>query len=528
MTHDAKGQSVAGAPKKGVVFTHFQARGSAFDPYQLDTIKQKWKQLFEKYAECSSIERIFPFIDTGYRSLMQVRTSEAPWKGLSEDRRWICVARAAAEESGCADKVFPIGFDLLVDVLSALQRRAGEQKADIRLLLLGSGMKMAYDSPKIVDAILRIAGRFTGSPVFRVDEDVEPDNVAFQKLLDAYALMPNPNAIFAYSGGYGGWDFTRGDERQQALLNNYAVRTAHLAKCDSSGRWQVAPDDCKKFLDGISDMGVQQAFENAQSGGNNRHAQVISGAGFVLSAEAIRKLPPFANLDNMIVWIDDHLKRTMHEALDDLGRNAEILRIEGALFKQNRHPVGLSDRDMTYEEEELGKPSVCEYLRRLARGCIFQALFKVGTNAGPYTQRISDYFRATSSLPPIFHERRGDDGLRPPGRKLARFGRELVDVGNRRVEVVADNWKDALSASTDLPKSKGRSTAKDFVQNWLNTAKVDTTGMIQNAEQTLVYQVVEDAEQYLELLKIWPSFVSLLEGVADGSDWLFDRLAKAR
>ena len=51
---------------------------------------------------------------------------------------------------------------------------------------------------------------------------------------------------------------------------------------------------------------------------NRVSPQVISGAGLYMSHQAIHKLPPFMNLRNFVSWIDDHLKRRLHEAVGHL------------------------------------------------------------------------------------------------------------------------------------------------------------------------------------------------------------------
>lgn len=494
---------------KCVIFTHFMpGRRSVFVPGDSKRLEEEWCLRFKAYAACPSVAKVFVFISEGYRALLSIRSPEmtTPFIGLEADRELVAIIRSAARLAGCPEGfIVPIGFDSMVDVLSRLERRAKEFNRTIRLLLLGSGKHMRYDSPKMIDAILRIAGRRTGCPVFRIDDDVRPEEASLRRLLLAYASMPDlhPDAIFVFSGGYGGWDFEKENEQQQALRNNYAVRTGHLADEDN----RLDPDRCGRFLRRLSSVGAEQAFSPTRDGGNRENAQVISGAGFCLSSAAVEKLPPFANLDNPITWIDDHLKRKMHEALGDLRENGKVSRVLDALFQQDR---------------EDGVERAPAYLPTLARGCIFDALICAKGKSGPYTQAIKSYLEGRFDFPRIFEQGRERDGRRSPTRSLTEWGVELVQAGNQRAMMLAEQWRETLSQRKFVLEGVEFIPNRTIPDVHLQPLEIDGRRMVRCGSPSLVFEVLEDAEQYLELLRVWHSFVDLLKSITDGKDWLFE------
>jgi len=498
---------------KCVIFTHFHfdlKKNSVFLAKDRDRIHDLWKRRFERYRDCPSVERLFVFISVGYQALLDVRKLSAPFIGLETDRQLVKLLSKAAKSACCEPRfVVVVGFDRMVDVLSRLQRRAQERGEMISNLLLGSGKHMRYDSPKIVDAILRIAGRNTDRPVFRIDDDVEPSEKAFSLLIDAYEKISGrrSSSVFVFSGGYGGWNYDDLNEQQNALRNNYAVRTFHLAR---NGR--LEPEACELFLSGLSEIGAEQGFSRERQGGNRAKAQVISGAGFCLSYAAVKKLPPFANMNYPITWIDDHLKRKMHEALYDLGKSRRWSRIVNALFRQER-----SDHNVTGS-------GVLGYLTTLARGCICDALIRSHHGAGPYTQAIDAYLHAEVDLPKIFEQERNPDSSWA-ARLLTDFGVDLARVANERLHKVVEHWSTELSGE-ELELEGGVSfVPRRDIGLYLKPAELKGN-QVTNAQSCRVYEVLEDAEQYLELLKVWRDFVDLLEAITDGNGWLLDGTGK--
>jgi hypothetical protein len=486
---------------KCVVFTHLTAGGR-----RADRLAGEWYETIRAYQGCESVVgKVFIFVSEGWQALLDVQKSRPPFVQLTNDRELVAMLKHAAKEAKCRDGfIVPIGFDDTVNVLSRLQRYAEAHEYDIRPLFLGAGKYMRYDSPKVVDAILRITGRNTGCPVFRIDGDVNPDEASFAKLLEAYRNLPDRghSGVYVFSGGYGGWDYST--QPQEAMRNNYAVRTAHLADPATD---RLDPELCEKFMDSISKIGAEQGFSLDRNGGNVPHAQVISGAGFCLSYGAIRRLPPFSNAAYQITWIDDHLKRKLHEAIDDLGDNAGTSRVVDALFKQERQDVLAVDK-------------VSGYLMTLARGCIFDALIHSGNRPGLYAKCVKSFREGTAEFPRIFKKETktiGDFKVQ----LLSDLGLELAEIGRRRIEQVRELWGEALSGK-ELGEDKSFVPRRDMPDSFLLPPRLKGN-LVENAENCRVYEVLQDAEQYFHLLKVWPIFHTLLVDITRGDDWLFDR-----
>ena len=479
---------------KGVVFTHFSCKiDDLADNSKKNLQIDEWKERFKNYYACDKqIEKVFVFISEGYQALLATREGEAPFISLDSDRTFLEMLKEARAKTECKeDFIIPIGFDKMVSVMSKLQWAAKNSGKPLNLLLLGEGKHMRYDSPKIVDAMLRIFGRANGMPVFRIDEDVKPNPESFANLLDAYNNLPQKRGFFAFSGGYGHWEFSKEDQQQAALLNNYAARTHHLAKKSNGEKWGINVDECATFLEGLTEIGAKQSFASSDDGGNSPEAQVISGAGFCLSYEAIKKLPPAANMINPITWIDDQLKRKMHEELNDLGEN-QTCRVKDALFQQDRHKDGIPDGWMKEE-------NIKAYLSTLARGCVFNALI---SKPSPFIGQLKVYLdnaKRPASRPNIF-----ENNAKGRHTGLTPLGEKLLDLGNTRLERVISKWE--KHPNIDV---------KSFL-------KTSSTGLEDNSP---VSQILLDMDNYLYLLDIWSDFVSVLEGVPIvHNKWVFDNM----
>jgi hypothetical protein len=121
-------------------------------------------------------------------------------------------------------------------------------------------------------------------------------------------------------------------------------------------RAEPNPDFCRNFL------------ENLYKVGANPYAQVISGAGLCLNDSAILDLPPFSNMKQNVMWIDDHLKHSLHHELRHFGwRRKHSLhgRIENASFKQLRF---LKKKGGPKLNDEIWL--IKNYMPRLLLGCI--------------------------------------------------------------------------------------------------------------------------------------------------------------
>lgn len=152
------------------------------------------------------------------------------------------------------------------------------------------------------------------------------------------------------------------DTRSQGA--NVELITKFLADLNETGATQ-ALNSPPQILNsaGAYSLALQSVLSAGRPGTQPRRTQpqVISGAGLTMSTTAIRRLPPFMNFKNLTIWVDDHLKRRLHEAIEHLpSGDRECL--TDAKIKQDRHPKRIEIGDLSWARTD--------YLDRLLRGCL--------------------------------------------------------------------------------------------------------------------------------------------------------------
>jgi hypothetical protein len=333
---------------------------------------------------------------------------------------------------------------------------------------------MYYDSPKVVEAIIRLARgrRFGREPIFRFDADVEVDDQNVRRLLEYYARQSRRRYYF-FSGGYRSRHPQ--DERCE-LLNKYAVRLAQF--CDQGGGVATLDKDkARRFLRDLRDIGADP------------ETQVISGAGLCISPEAIRMLPPFANVGEQIIWIDDHLKRILHEELGhfryprDVGR-----RCDEARFIQDRYPPpdGVTAQAVGWHGGE--------YLERLVRGCLMDALIRDRNRRrrGVLAECVDAFIRT--------------GGLTLPKPQVETM---LRRPANERLDLIINTWK-----------------GKGYIGSPVFNFAESLSGAESAQDGRVLYTrgLIEDVDAYCHLLGIWSQFVYLCQSVdrrTKVNRWLF-------
>ncbi len=80
-----------------------------------------------------------------------------------------------------------------------------------------------------------------------------------------------------------------------------------------------------------------------------------------MTKNAIEVLPPFMSFQNLTIWVDDHLKRRLHEALGQMSKK-NLEHINDALFHQDRHPEGIKK---IANQDIDGKKMLNDYFDRL-------------------------------------------------------------------------------------------------------------------------------------------------------------------
>jgi hypothetical protein len=365
--------------------------------------------------------------------------------------------------------------------------------------LHGPNGEFTYDSPKFVEATIRIARglspHLAWDPVLRFDADVSPNPTGIQLLLDSYVQINDLNPYYFFSGGYGN------HSGLPDWINDYAVRTHWLAQPGSRDGTTLKIDESERirmFLADLNELGATQLdgspkfYSSALKLllGGTRHPsmperkspQVISGAGLVMAPRAICALPPFMNVSNATIWVDDHLKRRVHEAVEHI-RHDHPERIRGALFEQSRHgSQGITDIEIRW--------AIDQYFDRLLRGCLLRRLVnELDGSATSYSLLLKEIVKSV-----------------------------VVSGLTRRIDKRKSDWFTALTERYEevLTCWAGVEYHGTVLQTWIKKRHPKLH------RDVACRGVLDDAIRYLHLTNAWPIFVRSIEELsATQNQWLF-------
>ena len=356
---------------RAVVFTHLDHRHQLENPNAFGMFYKQRGAFFRSCLQCESVGVVFVYSSYGVEKCVKALFSQhntcIPIDVLENEQRIYnalqLVLDRARNETGVADGpefVF-VGVRELACHLNRLLR-TNPKLVDS----FAHKGEFTYDSPKYVEAMIRLARArdFPEETIIRIDADVHVNEEAVKRLVEeAHRCRQNRGAqrFWWFSGCYSG-NFP-GDP-----VNEHAVRTHWLvtrATRRDPARFTLVKGG-EHFLADIAEVGATQFDKHDQRprqslaasklagewGGSKhrQHAQVISGAGLVTSFDAIFKLPPFTNAPAMVVWIDDHLKRLLHEAVGDI-LPSDIERVTDACLQQDRFPDGIQETDVARSPE---------------------------------------------------------------------------------------------------------------------------------------------------------------------------------
>jgi len=499
---------------KAVVFTHIAVKpeeaGATERAEGAFRLIDRAKPYFKAYLKCRNVGLVYAYVDVCTRMILK-ELSALDFEGRinfsmmdleSEVRTRNCLKMASDQalhellndpgiefDQSQAPRFQFVGLPHLLSLFSALFRIDPSLIRD----LAGEHRELTYDSPKFVEAVIRLVrgahaihGRY---PIFRFDEDVEVNEQGITELLSAATLAMHTN-LFPYdffSGRYGRADGTSDP------ANDYAVRAHWLIHRASGG----LSDKGYRFLRDLGELGATQLPTSAQmsdhmqkfvqdrrhgKSSNRKSPQVISGAGLYMSRSAIRVLPPFMNFNNATTWVDDHLKRRLHEAVGHLTESS-LEQISAARFLQNRHPapVGVRDEDIEWARTH--------YFKRVLRGCLIHSLVvRPDGSSGPLSEAITRMLdRGASGLD-------DEDALKSV----------LVAAVRATANDVLSIWKNADYGNSILSEwAVGAESRMDSVCN----------------------ETVRDVLAYTRLVGHWPRYVNAIEKLTPvQAHWLFRRV----
>jgi hypothetical protein len=321
-----------------------------------------------------------------------------------------CVQRRLNEQQ-MEDRVrFLTSFDLRVILGRVNAIFAGQ----FRRFFIGPAKGLRYDAPKVMEAILRLRVLGNGVPVLRLDHDVifrgENQDIGDLGLFKAVACAVRAYQLrlaqpivstFLFSASYNSRELrnpTKGLDRFEAWSRAFATRIypalvadpslaqsicslpdgTHAAKELRDNKWNEyvtshLDETLARRFYGLTDGGTELTTDGTAgltSIGAHPLYSVISGALLCLSEGAILDLPPFSNLGTNVMWIDDHLKYSLHRAMNHF-TSGETLNLE----------PGLSDARLDDVSVTKGRPAVSNlpsyifetYLPTLLWGAIMDA-----------------------------------------------------------------------------------------------------------------------------------------------------------
>jgi len=504
---------------KAVVFCHFHHKSAVYDPQERPLLTAREKReiihsvssYYRAYLRCKNISLVYVYVDTGIRQILDhlfggerkinIDINELAFEHTVRNILKLAVDEARLDLTGepgfdpaAAPKFQFIGLPHLATLIASLYHR----KRNLVKNLAGRG-GFTYDAPKFVEAVIRLTrGReLRGDPILRFDQDVEVDQEAVEALLKKISKALETGYDYSFfSGGYG-----RPSEIDP--INDYAVRCHWLAdvtKHENKSPFHLIPNG-EHFLRDIGEFGatsipnsVDTSFSIAMKDYIARHGghtanrdskQVISGAGLYMSYSAIHRLPPFMNFESNIVWVDDHLKRRLHEVLGDLD-TTELEHVEGSLFHQDRYPSGIQPSDIKWAEST--------YFYRLISGCIMHTLIVERPGSpGPLAKFVAHFLRT-----------------RQPTRnpEFDKLSVDFTEVAKKTTLDLLEIW-----ATADY--------GNDILQKWAEKNKAEFelgTGELAK----WINSTVQDAVNYCKLVENWHAYViAIQELVPHDAYWLF-------
>jgi hypothetical protein len=497
---------------KAVVFTHLSIQKNDVPKFQnaldeghlLELVWNHFGRILKGIALCDSIKLAYIFLSDAYIAFI-TKTGDRQFTNIFQLELAIQPIILDAIRKHCGDdsykKFVVIGLTQLRPLLNQFQALSNNIAAiDFNKLVLGEGSRLWYDCPKFVEAIIRIGRRHYQEPILRFDQDVEVNPDGVQALIDAYNLRINRDQkYFLFSGSYHWHD--KNTEPEMHWLNDYAIRTHFLSSKETgSNNFRLDTVLAKKFIEDIRYIGA-----DAQN-------QPISGAGLCISPMAIVQLPPFANVARNIVWIDDSIKRALHEGIGDIPVDDDR-QMPGANFSQDRYGGTI----ITEGSFQWGYK---DYLPRLLYGCLMYSVLEdftkvISSTEGPYSRFFAKYMQ--SKTKPTLQDRE-----------------EWREIIEQRLQIICQQWNSSPysdpdhPAGSDLIKFVGKlqpdSQCKTVIDELVQDSVQDlgnlcsAKGLDRNPEESenwhaawFVGSVIADLTRYIDLMDIWPYIIRTID-----------------
>ncbi len=525
---------------KAIAFTHVAVRmkdhSERYTPRRAHRLVRSVLPYFKAYLKCSNIGLVYVYVDTGLQltlehfnispgkddtaapqngapfidtaSPLAYSIGELEFEQVTRNCLKLAVEEAVQELKEEPEKGFSqidaprfqfVGLPHLISLIHSLYLENPELLQD----LAGPDKNFTYDSPKFVEAVIRLR-RSGEHPILRFDADVEVNDAGVDALLQKirYARRSKLFHYSFFSGGYGEY------EKPEDPVNDFAVRLHWLVDREAYNQALVKEEPAQRtasltshgraFLRDLGEIGATQVpsdeppsqmmvreIESLEGsrGSNRKVQQVISGAGLYMSKTAIEELPPFMCFSTLTTWVDDHLKRRLHEVLKHIDPD-DLEHVDNALFRQDRNPDGITEAQVT----SVASGGEWAYLARLLRGCVLHSLIvRPGNRPGPLASAIA------TVMPPRA-------GTIDEGSLRAEFEDSAKEAGNR----VLDLWANAEYENRLLAE-------------WAVRTKREL--------DPLLKKLIDDSLAYVRLVSRWQLYTAAIRKLSPAQAyWLLRRV----
>ncbi|MDD1628790.1 MAG: hypothetical protein LUQ26_15195 [Methylococcaceae bacterium] len=499
---------------KAVVFTHLSIQKNDVEKFQnaldegqlVELVWDRFGRIIKGIATCSSVKLAYLFLSDAYIAFI-TKSGDKEFTKIFQLELAIQPIIIDAIREHCDDESYKkfvvIGLTQLRPLLDKFQDLSKNMGGgiDFNKLVLGEGSRLYYDCPKFVEAIIRVARRHYQEPILRFDQDVEVNPDGVKALIDAYNVrIDRDQKYFLFSGSYH-WH-NKENTPEMHWLNDYAVRTHFLSSQESgSDNFRLDTVLAKHFIEDIRYIGA-----DAQN-------QPISGAGLCISPMAIVQLPPFAIVSRNIIWIDDSIKRALHEGIGDIPVDDDR-QVPGANFCQDRYRgTIITGQDFTWGNKD--------YLPRLLYGCLMYSVLEDFTTIrhpteGPYSKFFVEYMQ--SKTKPTQSDREAwrkviekrlkvirkqwnsspysDLNHQPAGKKLVEFSK-MLKITNKSKIVIDEIVKNPSQDLSQLCLNNKLDNDPEKTQRW--------------HAAWFVGSAIADLTRYMDLMDIWPYIIRTID-----------------
>jgi len=451
----------------------------------------------------------------------------------------------------------------------------------LRSWFVGSREGGKYDSPKTVEAIVRLRLLGSGIPVFRLDHDVlfrgednwDKKNLEFSSTigtcLKAYEKRRDSSNLssFIFSASYDHQSLrnhnplAKKDEIFSKWSRAFATRVfpalpvrrdliARLKskKAKSKYTWQdyavesFSQSLAHKFF-GLDENHKVSTKDGIGRIGAHPTAAVISGAMLYLSDGAILDLPPFSNFRLNVSWIDDHLKYCLHRELRHLSRrNSKAYATEtryDPLLGHARLDEVIVQKARDDVRNDLPEYLFNEYLPTLLWGTVMDAWITRDPLLKYRPEELSA--RDCKSFSKILRKRESEAVLPSALQKALRendgpgsterdsLEKKLLNAALERINEVRNQWMKLTEDGVDTFASiwaKGevgsyfRLTLKYpgiCVPGFPAGRRITNFDHIDRHLFDGLKRLVEDAIKYIEWTLKWPTIVQVLRSIEQGT-----------